>query len=419
MPEISRRVVVETLAELGSIAQRSQALPSRVIHPFPARMPLPAAAFLIGRLTSPRDWVLDPMAGSGTTLVAAQALGRSGLGFDMDPLSVKIARVSTLRNSAASLERAAKAVLDRARELKLRKRDDVVAEISDEDRRFIDYWFPVRSQKELAAISLAIREHNDRAVRDLLWVVFSGLIVAKSAGASYALDLARSRPHRDLKKKIFWPFDSWEQRVRRVSTALKAWDGFPCGPQSLVRRGDARHLPLKDRSIDFVLTSPPYLHAIDYIRAHKFALVWMGSGLDELREIRSTMIGAERGLFSKNGLPTTVEKKVDRASRSTEARTRRYLSDMHSTLVELGRVARPGGHIVLVTGNSIISQHRQDSSELIQALGKDAGLEVVGSSVRKLRDDLRSLPPPRTVSDSNTLWKRMRSETFVALRKER
>jgi hypothetical protein len=87
-------------------------------------------------------------------------------------------------------------------------------------------------------------------------------------------------------------------------------------------------------------------------------------------------------------------------------------------LVELGRVTKPGGHVVLVTGDSIISQHRRDSSELVKALVKDAGLDVVGSSVRKLRDDLRSLPPPRTVVDSNALRKRMRSETFVVLRKE-
>jgi DNA modification methylase len=418
MGEISRKIVLETLGDLRCIAQKSEGLPSGGIHPFPARMPLPAAAFLIGRLTVPSDTILDPMVGSGTTIVAAQALGRKAIGFDMDPLSVKLSRVSTFRKGASPLMQAAKTVLDRAQEFEKQcKRDDLIARVGETDRHFIDYWFPHRSQKELAAIALAIREQDGPRIRDFLWVVFSGLIVAKSAGASYALDLARSRPHRDLRKTILWPFDAWERRARRVSAVVGAWKDFVVGPQSAVRRGDARELPLADCSIDFILTSPPYLHAIDYIRAHKFALVWMGRELDELREIRSTMIGTERGLFSRNGLPKAVEERVDKASRSSEARTRRYLSDMHSMLVELGRVVKPKGYVVLVTGNSIISQHRRDSSELIKALAKDAGLEFVGSSIRALKDNLRSLPPPRIVSDRNTLRKRMRSETFIALQK--
>src|SRR3546814_20289009 len=59
--------------------------------------------------------------------------------------------------------------------------------------------------------------------------------------------------------------------------------------------GDARDLALDARSVDAIVTSPPYLNAIDYMRGHRMSLVWLGYRLDELRTIRSTTIGAERG----------------------------------------------------------------------------------------------------------------------------
>jgi tRNA G10 N-methylase Trm11 len=46
---------------------------------------------------------------------------------------------------------------------------------------------------------------------------------------------------------------------------------------------NAQHLPLGDNTIDLIVTSPPYAsNAIDYMRAHKFSLVWFGYSIDEL-----------------------------------------------------------------------------------------------------------------------------------------
>lgn len=50
------------------------------------------AAYCIEHLTEPGDLVFDPFCGSGTTLVAAQQLGRRWLGCDIDQDAVAIAR---------------------------------------------------------------------------------------------------------------------------------------------------------------------------------------------------------------------------------------------------------------------------------------------------------------------------------------
>src|SRR5574341_509612 len=65
------------------------------LHAFAAKCPPQLAKFGIENYSDPGDIVLDPMAGSGTTLVEARLLGRNVLGFDIDPLSCLIARVKS------------------------------------------------------------------------------------------------------------------------------------------------------------------------------------------------------------------------------------------------------------------------------------------------------------------------------------
>jgi DNA modification methylase len=42
--------------------------------------------------TNPGDWVLDPFAGTGTTLVVAEQLGRPSVGMEIDPKNVEMIR---------------------------------------------------------------------------------------------------------------------------------------------------------------------------------------------------------------------------------------------------------------------------------------------------------------------------------------
>ncbi len=56
-------------------------------HPFPAKFPPQLPQHFIKSLSSDGETVLDPMLGSGTTLVEAQRLGRQAVGCDIDPLA--------------------------------------------------------------------------------------------------------------------------------------------------------------------------------------------------------------------------------------------------------------------------------------------------------------------------------------------
>jgi DNA modification methylase len=55
------------------------------------RFPEPVAEFAIERYSKPGDWILDPFAGFGTTLVVAERLGRHGVGCEVDERRARFA----------------------------------------------------------------------------------------------------------------------------------------------------------------------------------------------------------------------------------------------------------------------------------------------------------------------------------------
>jgi DNA modification methylase len=118
--------------------------------------------------------------------------------------------------------------------------------------------------------------------------------VTKEPRASLARDTAHSRPHRVLLDNDFDIFAALPNSLKHV---LKALDSTKIIANSTTYHGDARQLDfIEDDSIDAILTSPPYLNAIDYMRGHKFSLVWFGYTISQLRNIRSEAIGSEKAI---------------------------------------------------------------------------------------------------------------------------
>ena len=58
---------------------------------YPTQKPILLLERIITLVTSPGDFVLDPFCGSGTTLVAAELLGRNSLGIDVAAEAIKLA----------------------------------------------------------------------------------------------------------------------------------------------------------------------------------------------------------------------------------------------------------------------------------------------------------------------------------------
>jgi hypothetical protein len=393
------------------------------IHPFPARMAPGIALEALGESRKPLR-VLDPMAGSGTVLAVARANGHRAYGVDLDPLAVLLAGVWTRTVDAARVIEKAEEVLSRARERmrKLPVGQAYPPESDEETRSFIRYWFDGYVRRQLAALASSIRRTHDLAIREALWCGFSRLIITKQAGASLALDLSHSRPHKKFDRAPIKPFRRFASAVDLVVSNCPQESSGTVGPVAIAKQGDARRLEIADGSIDLVLTSPPYLNAIDYLRCSKFSLVWMGHTVRELRRIRARSVGTEAS--AQQALDTVWVQTLIRQLRikpELSARDHALLStyawDMGHAMAEVSRVLKRGGRAVYVVGDSTIRGTFIRNSAIITAVASRNGLSIVSRHSRNLPANRRYLPPPTRGADKLMLNGRMRREVVVEFTK--
>lgn len=400
-----------------------ETLGRKPIHPFPARMAPGIALEALGESESMLR-VLDPMAGSGTALAVARAKGHRAIGFDIDPLAALLARVWTRTVDAGSVRDKAVEVLNRAktRFTSLPSGRAYPSGVDEETRQFIRYWFDNYARRQLAALAASIRLVRHRPTRDVLWCGFSRLIITKQAGASLAMDLSHSRPHKTFKRAPVKPFRRFVSAVDAVVTNCPRRGTDPVGPASTIRQGDARRLCIDSESIDLVLTSPPYLNAIDYMRCSKFSLVWMGYNVSELREIRGESIGTEASSEEAAKAPwvATLIKGLRLKSKLTprdHGLLCRYVWDMGQSLAEVSRVLRPGGRAVYVVGDSTVRGSFIRNSAIIARIAQKHGLFLTSSESRVLPASRRYLPPPKRDGSSAAMNARMRREVVMVFNK--
>ena len=361
--------------------------------------------------------VLDPMCGSGTTLRTATELGFSGIGIDSDPLAVLMSRVYTTPIHGDQLPAAAERIVSHAQALQ----ENVVLPWIDEDPEtgaFIDFWFADKQKTTLRKLSYVLStEHGPTA--NALRIAMSRIIITKEMSASLARDTSHSRPHRVATENAYDVYEGFLKSAKQISKKLPTHE--LTGTVD-VSRGDARDLYHQaNASVDAIVTSPPYLNQIDYMRGHKLSLVWLGYKLSDLRTVRGTNIGAEKKAISiiDEG---KVHDMMDRMPFIGELDTRtknmfeRYLADLVVLMSELARVLKDSGKIVMVVGNSCIKGVFVENTMAVQLAGEAAGLTFKGGIERDLPPNRRYLPPPTSMKNS-IIEGRMRTESVMSFSK--
>ncbi len=394
----------------------------KTVHPFPARM---APSIVWGNLpdNNPPLKILDPMMGSGTTSTIARSKGHFAYGVDRDPLAIVIAKAWCYNLDKEKLRSKANEVLEKAKQTakSLNSKTAFPANLDKKTIEFIKFWFDSKNRKQLTALSKHIALVRKETLRVFLWTAFSRMIITKKVGVSLAMDISHSRPHKVYKKAPVAAFDIFLKAVEKVIKANPFSVSKKKCPKATLRYGDSRKLSFKDNFFDLVITSPPYLNAIDYLRGHKLSLVWMKNSIEKIKNLRATNIGSEvqSSLPNKKHIKKATKSagKINNLTSRQRGSLVKYVIDMDSACSEISRVLKPRGRVIYVIGDSTIKGTFISNSKVIRNLSEYHGLKLENIKERALHENRRYLPPPSNNGSGKQLKKRMRKEVILVMRK--
>ncbi len=418
---------------------------SHGLHPFAAKCPPQLARWAIEHFSEPGETVLDPMVGSGTTLVEARLLGRNALGLDIDPLARLLSEVKSTSIEPSRLKREGAALLRRISEdsegLKNAEGNqlpaDLVARCQPPQVDHLDYWFLPTVTTDLALIKYHIMSSDTPVdLRNFFLVAFSSLILARTSVAN-ARDIVHSR-HHYMKHEL--PPDVCARFQQRLGTMTRMMEDFwkRCLEMSdktvstKIIGSDARKISVSDGTIDLVFTSPPYCSALDYTRAHQLAVAWLqdvlGVSQAEYALLGRQYIGTERATKSFSTLAgielpdaPLLKEVVDQIAATDDHKgntVKKYFVDMQRVLSEIGRVLKRNRYLVLVVCPSHIRKVDIPTHDIFGQmvekldLGDGSRLSQVACIERTLDDRRRLLPYMQ-----KAFGRRMRTEYVVVYKK--
>jgi DNA modification methylase len=257
------------------------------LHPYLGKFIPQLVERLLERYVRPGGHVLDPFAGSGTTLVQALESGYDATGVDIAAFNALLMRVKTARYDVLRLESELRDAL--ARRGKARARP----------RGYVREWYAPRAAAELLHFRGLLDEYEHA---DVLRVVLAR--AARSARLTTHFDLDFPRvPQREpywchKHKRTCRPVPEADKFLARylVDTLdrLKAFQRVRArSHDATVVHGDAREAALGG-PYDGVVTSPPYPGLIDYHEQHRYAYELLDLDDRRERELGAAALGTSR-----------------------------------------------------------------------------------------------------------------------------
>ena len=328
------------------------------IHPYFAKFAPEIPHNLIRKLTEKEETVLDPFCGSGTTLIESLALDRNAVGVDANPLACLIAKVKTTKLQSGDRKIAKKVVEDVSTNI-----NELYGQQTFSQQEFSkpklpefynrDKWFNENVQQELSIIKERIETVENERVYDLLRLSFSRIIVgvsnqeSESRYTAVEKNISNKETVRRFAKRTTETLNRVKSLDANVSETVSA---------KVVNTDTHTMDNVGDESVDFVVTSPPYLNSWDYGLYHKFRFKWLKMNVDK---------------FNNREIGRHLRRKEDKISR--------YTDDMRDSLSQIEQKMKPGSRCVIVNATGIVDGEYINTNQVLIDEAAFCGLELEDS----------------------------------------
>jgi len=311
------------------------------LHPYLGKYIPQLVEIFLRKFFSPGQTVLDPFAGSCTTLVQANELGINSIGYDISAFNILLGRAKTTKYN---LDKVQNEVLDilakvqtatqtnHAQKTLFDAETTTETTYFDENNEYLKTWFAPQSLQELLTYRHFI-EIGHYKYTDLMKVILSRSARSARLTTHFDLDFPK-RPQ----TTSYWcykhsrectPVTEAYKFLRRYSIdslkRIKEFSLLRTDAQTELYHADSRKADIP--SIDGVITSPPYVGLIDYHKQHAYSYHLLG-----LEDNRHDEIGP-----AANG--------------SSKKTKQEYQQDIAQVLSRALASMPPGGFMIVVAGD--------------------------------------------------------------------
>jgi DNA modification methylase len=319
-------------------------------HPYSAKYIPQIPNRLISTFSKKNDLILDNFVGSGTTLVESKILGRNAIGVDINPLACLISKVKTTVIKKPAIKEISHFLVSLREHIFCLRRDITLSSFNKKTPIIdsfvieklhpnIPKWYHQNVIYELVAIKTKINAARNIEVKDFLIVAFSSLLrsVSNTTSGFGNLMINRNAPP---KNRIF---EKFSLAVAKMLQSLTEFTKVATNSEVTIFNHDSRNLEfIKDETIDFICTHPPYMAAVPYAEYQKLSLWWLGYSQHDLEK---SLIGGGR---SRHDMP------------------QRFFRDMEMSLLEMKRVLRKKKYCCITIGNPIYGGKTWKLNEFIK-----------------------------------------------------
>lgn len=362
------------------------------------------------------DVVFDPFVGSGTSAISAQKIQASFVGWDLDPFACLLSRAKVATN--VDIEKVERYLTGTTALEEEAIFSPQAYEIFDE--QCLNYAAGVFS-KIRKKVRVGKKSFLERVCSDAQGKYDSEVVavVVLCIASSRAAKLVKGSNPTWYRKGVTGEFDFVGRLKEEVSTVFDSVSKDLVGNAKFVKgkyeftNCDAAGVgdSLPDNSVDYVVTSPPYLTRIDYVVNHLPNLILLsGLMLLDIDVLRSHMIGTSK-IVDKNepdmmwgktclGLLVSIFEHKSYASKRYYYWTYvQYFRSIYRALLNVSKKLKPRGKGVLVVQSSFYKEVHVPLSDIILEMMEGMGLR--GEVIRReaVKVNMRSLQTSRSGSN--------------------